>query len=448
MVAQLPQRRWSNIAYGGGMTAPTYPVSPNRVQSFPMQGNSAMARLQEMMQAGEAPVPQMAPQQAVGAPQMAAQGGGVGGGDIISALGYGLASGDMGAGSRLLLAQKAAAREQAAQQSQLASAISWLDQQDPRLGQAARANPAMIDDLMKQAMEPREYKAPEIFEYNDPETGLKRKGYMTPQGVVPVGGTEAPEPEEPNVIEIFDEKTGQPRKMLFYPKSKRMEPLGGVRAPSDQISLEVGPDGTTRYTVGGSGGKPLTEGQAKNATFATNATYANSQLTPQMETAMTDIKSTVGGALLSNWGLEAYGQSQDYQNGTLYAQTFINAVARNESGAQISDQEYSRYAKTFIPQPGNTPETIARKREARKVAITALEAGLPKDAVERIGIAVATGSMSTEQAIAEVTQGGNQATLAAGQGPRRTAADGLGEALQGTITIPGTGQKIPWREVR
>lgn len=435
MVAQLPQRRWSNIAYGGGMQAPTYPVQPNRVQSFPLQGgNSAMARLQEMMEYGQAATPQTAPQQATGGGQLVGQVPGGQGPDIIGALGYGLASGDMGAASRLVLAQKAAAREQAAQQSQLASAISWLDQQNPRLGAAARANPAMIDDLMKQATTPREYKAPEVFEYFDPETGRQRKGYMTPQGVVPVGGVEAEEPDEFSIVEIFDEQTGRPQKYKHYKKSGRLEPVGGIEAPSKGMRLTVNPDGSSSWEIGGEGS--IKDGERNVAEHASMAGFAHKRLTPQAEEVLTNGWQKAGGLLLGGVGLEGYAQTPEYQIAASNAKLFINAIARRQSGATVRPDEWTDYGQMFIPQPGNDAKVIAAKREAREWALKAMQAGLPTEVIKDYGLQYVAGGQP-------LPSDGELAAIAA-----RTGGDGLGAALSGTITIPGTGQQIPWREVR
>ena len=41
---------------------------------------------------------------------------------------------------------------------------------------------------------------------------------------------------------------------------------------------------------------------------------------------------------------------------------------RRESGAAISATEWEEEYKTFFPQPGDGPETIDEKRQARQVA--------------------------------------------------------------------------------
>lgn len=60
---------------------------------------------------------------------------------------------------------------------------------------------------------------------------------------------------------------------------------------------------------------------------------------------------------------------------------FINGVARPESGAAISEAEMLRYRQTYFPQPGDGPQTISQKAEARRSAIqkTIVESGPAAD---------------------------------------------------------------------
>jgi hypothetical protein len=44
---------------------------------------------------------------------------------------------------------------------------------------------------------------------------------------------------------------------------------------------------------------------------------------------------------------------------------YINAILRRESGAAITEAEWSRYAAGYIPMPGDSPEAIAEKERAR-----------------------------------------------------------------------------------
>ena len=58
-----------------------------------------------------------------------------------------------------------------------------------------------------------------------------------------------------------------------------------------------------------------------------------------------------------------------------YAQAkegFISALLRKETGAEVKDSEFYKYDKQFFPQPGDTPATIAQKREARQREIESM----------------------------------------------------------------------------
>lgn len=68
-----------------------------------------------------------------------------------------------------------------------------------------------------------------------------------------------------------------------------------------------------------------------------------------------------------------FAQSKDFQKMEQAKSQFITALLRKESGAAIGKEEFTRYDKEFFPQPGNPPEVIAQKAEARRVAIEAMK---------------------------------------------------------------------------
>ena len=51
---------------------------------------------------------------------------------------------------------------------------------------------------------------------------------------------------------------------------------------------------------------------------------------------------------------------------------WVRSKLRKESGAVISEQEMKDEVRTYFPQPGDTPEVIAQKEQARQVAIQAM----------------------------------------------------------------------------
>ena len=67
---------------------------------------------------------------------------------------------------------------------------------------------------------------------------------------------------------------------------------------------------------------------------------------------------------------------------------FITAVLRKESGASISDPEYSREEKKYFPQPGDSDAVIEQKKRAREQAMLNLEAEGAR-ALPRVGSAQA-----------------------------------------------------------
>ena len=52
---------------------------------------------------------------------------------------------------------------------------------------------------------------------------------------------------------------------------------------------------------------------------------------------------------------------------------FINAILRPASGAVIGESEFASAEKQYFPQPGDTPEVIAQKRQNRQTAIMGLK---------------------------------------------------------------------------
>lgn len=56
-------------------------------------------------------------------------------------------------------------------------------------------------------------------------------------------------------------------------------------------------------------------------------------------------------------------------------QNFLNSIVRPDSGSAFSVQEKTDYARTFLPLPGDLPDTITAKRAARNLAIAVVGAG-------------------------------------------------------------------------
>lgn len=129
------------------------------------------------------------------------------------------------------------------------------------------------------------------------------------------------------------------------------------------------------------GGKALTESQGKATGMALRAQTAHDILT-NLEDAGTKTPSLIkqgaasipliGGALAM--GANKLGIPSSEQNRVEQAQRdFVNAALRVESGASISESEFSNAQKQYFPQPGDDAATIEQKRRNRETEIQSLK---------------------------------------------------------------------------
>lgn len=124
-------------------------------------------------------------------------------------------------------------------------------------------------------------------------------------------------------------------------------------------------------------GKPLTEGQSKDTVYFTRASGALDKLDENDEvlTSYWEDTANMGGALGRKM------QSPEYQVAQTAGNEFLQAVLRKDTGAAITQDEQVLYGDTYIPRPGDSPERIAYKREARRRALAAMKAGMPPQAI-------------------------------------------------------------------
>lgn len=169
---------------------------------------------------------------------------------------------------------------------------------------------------------------------------------------------------------------------------------------SGKSFVSYGGGGNTSAGVAGPDGKmiPYPEGldAAGRKTFANeiariNADAASGKKTEvqaksekfgnRMEMAEKNLRGLdVEGTSLTNRGLEALpggvgnlAQSEKFQKFKQARSAFIQAMLRDESGAAIQTPEFTRLEREMFPQPGDTPDVISQKAEARKVAIEAMK---------------------------------------------------------------------------
>lgn len=136
------------------------------------------------------------------------------------------------------------------------------------------------------------------------------------------------------------------------------------------------------YSPKSGSSKPLNDTQAKALLFGTRMQEANkaleslnyspaainSKAAAESLPLIGGVAGVVGNAMLSDQSQQAEQAQRD----------FINAVLRRESGAVISDSEFSNARRQYFPQPNDKKENLAQKARNRQLAIDGLLAEVPE----------------------------------------------------------------------
>ncbi len=147
---------------------------------------------------------------------------------------------------------------------------------------------------------------------------------------------------------------------------------------SGGTSLSVGPDGSVSFQQGGSNRAP-TEGQSKDAVFATRAAGALEILNPIAGELTNPIARGVEGdpTGIARGAL----QSPQYQQANQAGLEFLQAILRKDTGAAITPAESQEYGRVYLDQPGDSPQVQAQKKLSRLRALEALKAGMAPQAI-------------------------------------------------------------------
>lgn len=152
-----------------------------------------------------------------------------------------------------------------------------------------------------------------------------------------------------------------------------------------QETVVMGPDGKPIMVQGGPGtSAKFTEAQSKDNVYATRAVGALDKLESQgadgtVADDLASLKDKVAGAIpvVGN-----YLKSGAYQLAETAGQEFLQAILRKDTGAAITTQEQALYGETYLPQPGDSPQRLAYKKEARLRAVEAIKAGMTPQQIE------------------------------------------------------------------
>lgn len=150
----------------------------------------------------------------------------------------------------------------------------------------------------------------------------------------------------------------------------------------------------------------LTEGQSKDVNYFRRGLSAHQELSqPEMEQALLQWTDSIAG----NFGvLGRKFQDAEYQQAKRAADEFLAMVLRKDTGAAVTAQEFELYGPIYLPMPGDKPEVIAAKRNAREQFLRGMEmgAGTAGPLIRQSREELRPSEMSDED-ILRMLQGGN-----------------------------------------
>lgn len=230
----------------------------------------------------------------------------------------------------------------------------------------------------------------------------------------------------------------QPLSRIEYAQAKAARPTNRVVRDAN---------GNVIYAEGDAAGGDLNELQSKNATFATRARGALETLHSEVNgQPLANTLTSRGERLLgvAPLGLTRGFQSSEYQVADAAGQEFLQAVLRKDTGAAITDQEQVLYGGLYLPQPGDTPEVLEYRRQARERAVAAIEAGMTPEAMRAQEVALAKSSGIPIFGDAQTMPGAAPPPPPGStQGQRRTTAGGPQDApAPGAIVIDGAEYRV------
>lgn len=132
-----------------------------------------------------------------------------------------------------------------------------------------------------------------------------------------------------------------------------------------QVKREEAATSGNPYATGG-----FNEGQGKAASFADRMAEAEGVI-GQREDINAGVGGWIGGVAANALpsGVANQLASPERQQVIQAQRNFVNALLRRESGAAISDSEFDNARRQYFPQPGDSADVLAQKRENRATSI-------------------------------------------------------------------------------
>lgn len=162
----------------------------------------------------------------------------------------------------------------------------------------------------------------------------------------------------------------------------------------------------------GAGGKPLTERESKDLSWALRGDAANKEFTPDRISALIDTRNVIGR------NVPVVGnklQTDKSRQAVQTAKNFVAVVLRKDTGAAVTEKEFDFYEDIFIPAWGDDDGTLQMKAQARSGFLNALKMGLgPRAALAQLGVQPPEGLAPPEDdktSVIEAQGGGWSATV-------------------------------------
>lgn len=147
------------------------------------------------------------------------------------------------------------------------------------------------------------------------------------------------------------------------------QPAQSIPPPPPGVDPKVWRQKHTEKMVNG---EKLTEGQSKDVGFYQRGTAANTLLEGK-EGDLLVKRDAVFGAIPIAGNMLTSGK---YQAAQQAGRDFLAVILRKDTGAAVTPQEFATYGDIFLPKPGDGPEAVAQKREARARALEGIRTGL------------------------------------------------------------------------
>lgn len=152
-----------------------------------------------------------------------------------------------------------------------------------------------------------------------------------------------------------------------------------AQAPQAQQPQQTNPSGVRTVDAMPPKPKEMTEGQANAALYA-DRMRASEKVISEMEAEGLD-PVTRGIAKIPLAGNYLVGSR--FQQLDQAKRDFINATLRRESGAVISPAEFESADKQYFPVPGDSSETLAQKKQNRRIALEGISRAAGKSYAPR-----------------------------------------------------------------